>query len=142
MRLKSYIFLVLLLVVGSVYGQSTNAGGVNGTVTDSSGAALPGVTVELSGAAMQGTRTVVTDGTGQYRFVNVPPGENYNLTVNLSGFAPVAKTLSRVYLGQEATVDVSLRASVTEAISFPSSQGVASSPCMSRSVYRASGFVL
>src|SRR5215208_2324471 len=117
MRNRVLVLLALVLVsTVPLFGQTTTAGGVTGTVTDSSGGALPGVTVELSGPAMQGTRSVVTDSSGQYRFVNVPPGENYHLTVSLSGFAPVSKTIARIYLGQEATVDVPLRAAVSEAI--------------------------
>jgi hypothetical protein len=116
MAQKILVFLALLLLATSTFAQSTTAGSVTGVVTDSSGAALPGVTVELSGAAMQGTRTVVTDSTGTYRFVNVPVGDNFKVTATLAGFAPVSKTISRVYLGQEGRVDLSLRAAMTEAI--------------------------
>lgn len=114
---KRYLFTVLLLILAApmAFAQAT-AGSLVGTVTDSSGAALPGVTVELSGPAMQGTRTAVTDGEGNYRFANVPPGEGYKVTATLSGFAPVSKTVQRVYLGQEGTVNFSLRAALQEAI--------------------------
>lgn len=107
---------ILILITTSAFAQSTTAGSIVGSVKDSSDAALPGVTVELSGPAMQGTRTSVTDSQGTYRFSNVPPGENYKLTANLSGFAPITKNISRVYLGQEAHVDMTLRAAVAEAI--------------------------
>jgi outer membrane receptor protein involved in Fe transport len=113
---KLLVVLTLLLMTTPLVAQSTTAGGLSGTVTDSSGAALPGVTVELSGPAMQGTRTVVSDASGNYRFVNVPPGENYKVTANLSGFAPATKNIARVYLGQEGHVDITLRAAVAEAI--------------------------
>ncbi|MGZ8829510.1 MAG: carboxypeptidase-like regulatory domain-containing protein, partial [Thermoanaerobaculia bacterium] len=79
----------------SLVAQSTTSGSLGGTVTDSSGAALPGVTVELSGPNMQGVRTVVTDSQGGYRFVNIPPGEGYKITASLSGFAPVTKNIAR-----------------------------------------------
>ncbi|HEX9984294.1 MAG TPA: TonB-dependent receptor [Thermoanaerobaculia bacterium] len=114
-RFLSFAVVLLLLATPSVFAQA-NAGGLQGTVTDNTGAALPGVTVELAGPAMQGTRTTVTDGQGNYRFINVPPGENYRVTATLSGFAPTSKTVQRVFLGQEGTVDFSLRAAVTEAI--------------------------
>jgi outer membrane receptor protein involved in Fe transport len=99
-----------------VMAQSTTAGGVQGTITDNSGAALPGVTLELAGPAMQGTRSTVSGADGKFAFRNVPPGEDYKVTATLSGFAPLTKTLTRVYLGQEATVNFELRAAVTEAI--------------------------
>src|SRR6185369_10293145 len=108
--------LVFLLAVPVLFAQSNTAGSVSGTVKDASGGALPGVTVELSGPAMQGTRSAVTDGSGSYRFVNVPPGEGYKVTANLSGFAPQTKTIAHVYLGQDASIEFTLRAAVSEAI--------------------------
>jgi hypothetical protein len=108
--------LVLLLAVPMAFAQSSTAGSLVGTVKDASGGALPGVTVELSGQQMQGVKSTVTDGSGGFRFVNVPPGEGYKVTATLSGFAPTTKTIARVYLGQEGTVDFTLRAAVSEAI--------------------------
>ena len=108
--------LVFLLAVPVMFAQSNVAGSIAGSVKDASGGALPGVTVELAGPAMQGVRSAVTDGSGAYRFVNVPPGEGYKVTATLSGFAPQSKTIARVYLGQEGTIDFALRAAVSEAI--------------------------
>src|SRR4051812_6869139 len=118
MRKRLHILAAILCLVATLplYPQSTTAGGVQGTVTDSSGAALPGVTVEISGSALQGTRTAVTGSDGTYAFHNIPPGESYKVTATLSGFAPTTKTVNRVYLGQEATVNLELRAAVSEAI--------------------------
>ena len=46
-----------------------------GAVRDTSGAVLPGVTVEASSPALiEKTRTAVTDGSGQYQITNLPPG--------------------------------------------------------------------
>src|SRR5258706_5779487 len=64
---------------------------VAGIVRDSSGAILPGVTVEASSPVLiEKTRTVVTDGTGQYRIVDLRPG-TYELTVTLTGFVTVKR---------------------------------------------------
>jgi hypothetical protein len=115
-KLLVLLSILAVLVTGTVFAQSTTSGSVAGQVMDASGGTLPGVTVELSGVAMQGTRTAVTDSQGNYRFVNVPPGESYKVTATLSGFAPVSKTISRVSLGQQAHVDMTLRAAVSEAI--------------------------
>jgi hypothetical protein len=55
-------------------------------VKDTSGAVLPGVTVEAASPALiEKSRTVVSDGTGQYRFVDLKPG-TYSVTFTLSGF--------------------------------------------------------
>jgi hypothetical protein len=57
-----------------------------GVVKDTSGAVLPGVTVEAaSDALIEKTRAVVTDGTGQYRIVDLRPG-TYSVTFALEGF--------------------------------------------------------
>src|ERR1051325_5231175 len=113
-RFLTVVFLFFLMAP-MAFAQATSGSRV-GQVTDSPGGALPGLTVELSGTAMQGTRTTVTDGQGNSRVQNVPPGENYKLTAPLSGFAPTSKTVARVYLGQEGTVNFTLKAAVSEAI--------------------------
>ncbi|MEO8258866.1 MAG: carboxypeptidase regulatory-like domain-containing protein [Acidobacteriota bacterium] len=60
---------------------------VAGTVRDSSGGILPGVSVEASSPVLiEKSRTVVTDGSGQYRIVDLKPG-TYSVAFTLSGFA-------------------------------------------------------
>ena len=75
--------LVLLAITTPAAAQSTIAG----TVRDTSGAVLPGVTVEAtSDALIEKTRTAVTDGSGQYRIVDLRPGL-YTVTFTLPGFS-------------------------------------------------------
>src|SRR4029434_10003434 len=77
----------ILLLPTLVFAQATIAG----VVRDPSAAVLPGVTVEASSAALiEKTRTVVSDGTGQYRITDLPPG-SYVLTFSLAGFASVKR---------------------------------------------------
>jgi hypothetical protein len=67
------------------YSQSLT-GAITGHVTDTSGGALPGVTVSLSSPSMiGGTRTTVTDGQGLYRFTLLPSGV-YVVSFALPGF--------------------------------------------------------
>ncbi len=115
-RLPLALSLLLLVMASSLPAQSSTSGAIAGQVTDSSGAALPGVTIELTGAAMQGTRSAVTDSQGQYRILNVPPGQDYRITATLEGFAVSTKTIQRVFLGQEGTVNFNLSAALAEAI--------------------------
>src|SRR5438105_15845229 len=82
------ILAVLSLAVPSALAQTT--GTVEGTLDDQSGAPLPGVTVELSSPALQGTRTAVTRADGRYRFPSVPPGAS-DVTAELAGFGKVQK---------------------------------------------------
>jgi hypothetical protein len=86
MRLRgalSLAVLALLLVPSTVRAQATLAG----VVRDNTGGILPGVTVEAaSGALIEKTRVAITDGSGQYRLTELPPG-TYTLTFTLSGFS-------------------------------------------------------
>ena len=62
-----------------------------GTARDTSGAVLPGVTVEASSSVLiEKVRTAVTDGSGQYRFTELPPGA-YTVTFTLPGFSTVRR---------------------------------------------------
>jgi hypothetical protein len=105
--------MVLAMLLGAVAveaGQTATAttGAVNGTVTDSSKALLPGVAVSLSGASLMVVRTARTDAAGAYRFAAVPPGE-YTLIFEVAGFSAIARDGIRVGVGFTATVDVELQ---------------------------------
>ena len=91
-------------------GQTVGAmtGAINGTVTDSTSAALPGVTIVISSAALMGTRTTVTNAEGLYRFPALAPGE-YTVVFTLNGFKAVRREGIYVGLGFTATVDVELQ---------------------------------
>ena len=76
------IALVCSLWPALVYAQAS----ISGTVRDTSGAVLPGVTVEASSPALiEKVRTTISDGGGQYRIENLPPGA-YAVTFTLAGF--------------------------------------------------------
>ena len=64
---------------------------VTGLVKDSTGAVLPGVTVEAASPVLiEKVRTAVSDGTGQYRIVDLRPG-TYTVTFTLAGFGTVKR---------------------------------------------------
>src|SRR4051812_30208436 len=78
---------VLCLLPAAAHAQSV----FTGVVKDTSGAVLPGVTVEASSPALiEKTRSVVTDENGAYRLVDLRPGV-YTLTFTLPGFATVKR---------------------------------------------------
>ena len=80
--------LVLILATFHIQAQSGNSGAIRGTVTDPSGAVVPGASVTLDNARSGLLRTVPTDATGQFLFSNVPFNP-YRVTVNANGFAPL-----------------------------------------------------
>src|SRR5215475_2550650 len=83
------ISIFVLLVPTLLYAQAGAA--LTGAVTDTSGAVLPGVTVEArSPALIEQVRSAVTDETGRYRIVDLRPG-TYNVTFALAGFASVLR---------------------------------------------------
>ncbi len=102
----------LLLIAPLVVAQTT--GMIEGTVTDQSGGALPGVTVEITSPNLQGTRVATTGNDGRYRFVSLPPGP-YKVTGNLSGMGTVQKN-AQVLLDATATVNMQMQVSAKEAI--------------------------
>jgi hypothetical protein len=77
----------LMLVPASAYAQASIAG----IVRDSSGAVLPGVTVEVSSPALiERARSAVSDGTGQYRIVDLRAG-TYTVVFTLNGFSTLKR---------------------------------------------------
>lgn len=109
------VLVALALVVVAVPAFAQTTGDVEGTVADSKGAPLPGVSVELKSPALQGARTTVTDASGRYRFPALPPGV-YTATASLSGFTKAERTNVRVSLGGTASVDLTLSLSVKEEV--------------------------
>ena len=81
--MRTLRLLVFAVFLPLPYAQAS----ITGVVKDASGAVLPGVTVEASSDALiERLRTAVTDGTGQYRIVDLRPGI-YAVTFTLTGFS-------------------------------------------------------
>ena len=86
--------------------QTSNAT-LHGTVADSSGAVLPGVTVKLQAPATGLTRDVVTNAAGVYVFNFLPSGE-YEITAELAGFKSVRRADIRLEIGQSLGLDLKM----------------------------------
>src|SRR5262245_38759206 len=87
---RALLLLVGLLALPAASGAQV-LGTIAGNVKDGSGAVLPGVTVEAASPALiEKVRSAVTDGSGQYRIVNLPPG-TYSVTFSLTGFSTVKR---------------------------------------------------
>ena len=93
----------LWLLPSLAFAQAT----LTGTVRDSSGAILPGVTVEASAPA-QATRSVVSDGSGVYRIIELSPG-TYTLSATLQGFNSFRREGVQVAGAQVVTIPIDLR---------------------------------
>jgi carboxypeptidase family protein len=111
------VLVSLLLFAGasSAFAQGTT-GSINGTITDNTGAVLPGATVTVSGPAIMGVQTNTTNEQGQYRFPSLPPG-TFRVQYELSGFNTVVREGIVVNIGFTATVNVQLQvATLTETV--------------------------
>jgi hypothetical protein len=108
----------LLVVLGLVFCTRAFAqGSIGGTVKDTSGAVMPGVTVEASSPALiEKVRTAQTDGTGQYKILDLRPG-TYAVTFTLAGFNVVKRDGIELTGSFAATVNADLKVgSVSETI--------------------------
>ena len=115
------------LVIAALLLLSTPASAqpaVAGIVKDASGAILPGVSVEAASPALiEKSRTVVTDGTGQYRIVDLKPGK-YTITFTLTGFSTVKREEIELTGAGVTTINADLRVgSVEETITVSGAIG-------------------
>jgi outer membrane receptor protein involved in Fe transport len=97
-----------LLLVASRGAAQVQTGSITGTITDASGAVLPGATVTLTGEKLiGGAAALVTDAAGAYRFDRLPPGA-YTVKFELQGFKTVTRDDIRVSAAFVATVNAKL----------------------------------
>src|SRR5258707_10005256 len=84
--------LMLCGLASLLSAQGVQTGTIRGVVHDDQGLAIPGVTVTVSSPALQGTRVATTDSSGSYVFATLPPGGDYTVKFDLSGFNSVSRT--------------------------------------------------
>lgn len=100
--------LLALLSFGPVASaQQITTGTIQGTVTDPSGAVLPGASVEARNTATNMSRTTVTDADGRYIFLQLPPGP-YHVTFTMTGFATLVHENVPVSVGQSVMLPASM----------------------------------
>jgi hypothetical protein len=91
--LPLFILFILVFAALSVFAaQGGNAGAVRGTVTDPTGAVIPGAVVHLSSPVSGLDRTANTDALGQFEILNIPT-HPYRLSITAAGFAPLNQSI-------------------------------------------------
>jgi len=103
--LQIAVVLTLITAIGFAQESTTVKGGLSGTITDSTGAIVPGATVTVSGP--QGTRTFTTDSQGRYTAAGLTPGQ-YDITVEKSGFKKVESKKNEVVVSTNSTLNLTL----------------------------------
>ena len=111
--MKRILGLALALMLGATPGLFAQAstGNVYGTVTDASGAVLPGASVTISGTTL-GARSTTAGTQGDFRFLNLNNG-TYKLAVALAGFATVNREIV-VTTGQNVNLSFSMKVATVE----------------------------
>lgn len=109
---SAYRFLTLIAVlslagIGVLHGQTAVTGGIEGNVTDASGAAISGATVEATNLGDSVARQTVTNSDGAYRFPSLIPG-TYSVTVKKQSFAQFTRAGTRIDAGIGVRIDVKL----------------------------------
>ena len=104
-RSAGMVVVLVLLLPAAAAAQAT----ITGVVKDTSGAVLPGATVEAASPVLiEKVRSVVTDATGQYRIVDLRPG-TYSVTFTLTGFSVVKRDGIELTGNFVATVNADLK---------------------------------
>jgi hypothetical protein len=112
-----FVAMLCIIMCTAAFAQSDSAtsGSINGRITDSTGAGLPGVTVTATNLDTGLTRNKVTDSSGDYTLSLLPPGR-YRVDAELAGLGKAASPTLTVLLGNSTRSDVKLAPQVSETI--------------------------
>jgi hypothetical protein len=107
MPVKRSLLVGALFVCPSLLGAQSYTGAIAGSVTDSSGAVVPGASVTITNQQTDRRDSLVTGPDGRYTSLPLPPGE-YRVDVGLQGFRRAARTNVVVQIGSAVVVDLRL----------------------------------
>lgn len=120
MTRQTILVFLFLTLASSVFAQGNPTGTIFGQVTDPDNLGMPGVSVTVSATVLQGLRTAVTSGNGDYIVPFLPAGE-YTVTFELQGFA-TAKQVVSLKMADRLPVNVKLAVgALTEVVSVTAS---------------------
>ena len=107
-RQLAFKFFFCLLLFGGIAIAQVTTGTIIGTVKDSAGAVLPGVSIKLTNTDTGATRTVIADELGRYNAPQLPLG-GYEISAELPGFQTAVRRGVTLTIGREAVVDFALQ---------------------------------
>ena len=111
--LAAVLIAGVLLDARIMFGQNTASGTVVGTATDSQGAVIGGATITLTDVTLKTTHTAPSNESGQYVFMNVPPGE-YTLSATMAGFSTTKIEGLIVSVGSQTTANLKMAVGQTQ----------------------------
>jgi outer membrane receptor protein involved in Fe transport len=108
MMTPALLALCLALFASNALAQTITTGSIEGTVIDQNGAAVPGVTVNVTSPNLIQPQSAISNDEGSYHILNLPPGR-YTVTVEAAnGFAMFEATNVEINLGKTSAVTVKL----------------------------------
>src|SRR6266404_4710330 len=103
--------LVILAIIPLATAQTQiTTGTIQGTVTDTNGAIVPGANVEIKNLDTNLSRTLTTDDGGRFVALALPPG-SYSVTVSKQGFGTLVVEKAELTIGQALTLPLSMKVS-------------------------------
>ena len=113
-RIARFVLVACLVILPGVAWAQVASGTIAGVVKDTSGAVMPGVTVEAASPALiEKVRSVVSDDQGQYKIVNLVPG-TYTVSFTLPGFSTFKRDGLELTTSFTATVNAELKVGALE----------------------------
>ena len=107
-----FVLTALMACFMTTASAQVSTASINGTVTDPSGALIPGATVTLKNLATNVERSTTTNTAGNYVLVNINPGR-YTITVHKDGFTTATQPEFELQVNQTSTLDFSLHVGST-----------------------------
>jgi hypothetical protein len=108
----SWLFICFFLLSSALsYSQEMQTGSIRGKVEDDKGIPLPGVTVTITGPALIGKITSVSNQEGMYRAPGLPPGSDYEIRPNYLDLETVIRKGIIVRIGMVVTIDIQMKPS-------------------------------
>src|SRR5436190_18553145 len=108
------ISVCVWLLPALAYGQVVGAT-LSGTVTDPSGALIPGVQISIKNTATGVTRDIITDETGFYTAPNLLPGD-YEVTASAAGFSKIVQSNITLTVGAQQRLNMSMQVGETNQV--------------------------
>jgi outer membrane receptor protein involved in Fe transport len=105
----SALLMSFALFAGSAFAQTSTTGSIEGSVTDTTGAAVPGIAVKVSSTNLISAQTAITDDSGRFRILGLPPGKYAVLVEAEKGFAKFERSDVEVNLSRNTSVEIQLQ---------------------------------
>ena len=114
-RKKIFLLIVACLALTAIAtSQELQSGSIRGRVTDDTGQPLPGVSVTISGPALIGKVTAVTNAEGVFRAPSLTPGTGYEVRAELNGFETTIQKGLIVNLNKTISIEIAMKPSTIQ----------------------------